>query len=280
MNPKNSIVKYRFLWFIGIVLSFILYFSGIVGFHLFFRKKILKRFRTFVLTYHRIRDDGKDPDISVSTVNFEREMAYLKRHFNVISLGTLINDIGKSPNILVDNIAITFDDGYKDNYLNAYPVLKRHGLSTTIFLVSELVGTSKEMLNVDEIEMMRKGGIDFGSHTVSHKVLTEIDINTAAEEILRSKEDLEKLLKEEIRFFAYPRGKRKHFNDKIKDQVKRSGYKAAFTTENGEIDNRSDLFALKRIGIRNCPLFVFKVRVSGIFESRSISFLRNVSGLS
>jgi peptidoglycan/xylan/chitin deacetylase (PgdA/CDA1 family) len=280
MGKNTQEIKYRIFWLIGIALSFILYFSGICGCYIFFRKKILKRYRTIILTYHRVRNDGKDPDISVSTVKFEREMAYLKRHFNVISLGTLINDIGKSPNILVDNIAITFDDGYKDNYLNAYPVLKRHGLSATIFLVSKLVGTSEGMLNEDEIEMMRKGGIDFGSHTASHKVLTEIDINTAAEEILRSKEDLGKLLKEEMQFFAYPRGKRKHFNNKIKYLVKKSGYKAAFTTENGEIDNRSDLFALKRIGIRNCPLFVFKVRVSGIFESRPISFLRNVSGLS
>ena len=279
MSKKDSIVKYRFLWFIGIVLSFILYFSGIVGFYLFFRKKILKRFRTIVLTYHRIRDDGKDPDISVTTVNFEREMAYLKRHFDVISINTLMNNIGKSPKMLMDNIAITFDDGYEDNYLNAYPILRRYRLPATIFLVSRFVGTSEEMLNADEIEMMRKGGVGFGSHTVSHKVLTEIDINTAAEEVLHSKEDLEKLLKGKIQFLAYPRGKRKHFNNKIKDLAKKSGYKAAFTTENGEIDNRSDLFALKRIGIRNCPLFVFRVRVSGIFESRPISFLRNISGL-
>lgn len=275
MSKKIEEIKYRIFWLIGLVLSSILYFSGIVRFYNFFRKGVLKRYRTIILTYHRIRDDGKDSDISVSPGKFENQMAYLKKHFNVISLNTLIKNIEKKIDILMDNVTVTFDDGYKDNYLNAYPILKKFKLPATIFLVSKFVGNRKEILNIDEIKLMKKDGIDFGSHTVTHRVLTEIDINIAAEEIFHSKVDLENLINEKIQFFTYPRGKKNHFNKKVKALVEKSGYKAAFTTENGEIDNRSDLFELKRLGMRNYPLFVFKVRVSGIFESRFFYLVRN-----
>ena len=269
-------IKYKSLWIVGTVLSSILYFSGIVGFYVLFRRKVLKRYRTIILTYHRIRNDGKDSHISVSTDNFGKQMTYLKKHFNVISLNTLVKNAQERPDTLMDNVAITFDDGYKDNFLNAYPILRKHRLPATIFLISKQVGKKEEILNIDEINIMKRDGIDFGSHTRTHKTLTEIDINTATEEIHNSKTELERLLNEKIDIFAYPRGKRAHFNEDIKAQVKRSGYKAAFTTENGEIDNKADLFELKRIGIRNCPLFVFKARVSGIFESRLVYAARKV----
>jgi len=276
MAKQVEEVKYKRLWLIGVVLSAILYFSGIIRFYIYYRKKVAKRSRTIILTYHRVRNDNIDSHISVSTKNFESQMVYLKENFNVISLDTLIDNIGTKTDILMDNVAITFDDGYKDNFLNAYPILRKHQLPASIFLISSLLGEKEEMLNVDDVKFMKSDGIYFGSHTRTHKTLTEIDINTATEEIHSSKIELERLLNEKIDFFAYPRGKRSHFNEDIKAQVKKSDYKAAFTTENGEIEHEADLFELKRIGIRNCPFFVFKTRVSGIFESRLFYAARKV----
>ena len=167
----------------------------------------------------------------------------------------------------MDTIAITFDDGYRDNYWNAFPILKKNGLPATVFLVSGLINNDRTMLNTEEIKLMKKGRIDFGSHTVSHRVLRNVDSDTAAKEIFHSKEDLDTLLDENIKFFSYPRGKRRHFTSVAKNLVKEAGYVAAFTTENGMISKKSDLFELNRIGIRDFPLYVFKTRVSGIFES-------------
>jgi len=267
--------KYRIFWLLGACVSFALYFSGIISCYIFFRKRLLKKYRTIVLTYHRIRDDEKDPDISVSTSNFNRQMEYLKHNFEVVSLNTLIANVEPKTR-KADRAAITFDDGYKDNFLNAYPVFKKHDLPATIFLVSKQLGNSEKTLSIDEIKNMKSGKITFGSHTATHPVLTEINIQDAAREIQYSKTDLEKLLGEKVQFFAYPKGKKSHFNKQITEIVKAAGYKAAFTTENGEIAPNSDLFELKRIGIRNCPLFVFKVRVSGIFENRLAFFVRNL----
>jgi peptidoglycan/xylan/chitin deacetylase (PgdA/CDA1 family) len=276
MRVHKEEMKYRIFWLIGAGLCAILYFSGIFWTYEFFRKRILKRYRTIVLTYHRIRDDGKDSDISVSTKNFKKQMQYLTKNFNVISLNTLLNNIENRADIPVDNVAITFDDGFKDNYLNAYPILKRYKLPATIFLISQLAGVREDMLDSDEIKIMKNDNIDFGSHTATHQTLSDTDIETATQEIFNSKVEIENMLDEEIHFFAYPKGKRKHFDNQIKQQVEASGYKAAFATENGEITSDCDLFELKRIGMRNFPFFVFQLRVSGLFESRLVFFIRSL----
>lgn len=268
--------KYRFFWFLGTILSFVLYFSGIVWIFTLIRKRVLKKYISTVLMYHRIRDDNKDLDISVTTRTFDRQMDYLKTHSDVVSLDTLIGNMKKKPSTKMDSFAITFDDGYSDNYSNAYFVLKKYKLPATIFLITREIGKNADMLNVDEIKKMENERITFGSHTANHQVLSKVSEEIATKEIVKSKSDMEAILNKKVKFFAYPKGKKHHFNVVIKTFVKNAGYEAAFTTENGQINEESDLFELKRIGIRNCPLFVFKVRVSGVFESRIIYFIRNV----
>ena len=268
--------KYRLFWRIGIVISNFLYFSGIAAIHTFFRKVILKKYRTIILTYHRVRDDGRYSDISVTTKNFENQLIYLKKHFDVIPLIEAVNSLQNGRRHNRDQVAISFDDGYKDNYSKAFPVLKRHHIPATIFLVSAHLGKSDDMLNIEEITSMKSHHIDFGSHTVNHNTLSELDADGAAYEVHRSKQNLEKLLQSQISLFAYPKGKQRHFDETTKSELRKAGYVAAFTTENGELVKTDDIYALKRIGIRQCPLSVFKVRLSGIYESRPVFFIRNL----
>ena len=63
-------------------------------------------------------------------------MDYIKRHFSTVSLDTILETNEGKPNVATDAVAITFDDGFKDNFLNAYPVLKKYQLRATIFLIS------------------------------------------------------------------------------------------------------------------------------------------------
>lgn len=272
---KGINIKYRVFWKFGTIFCAVLYFLGVYGVYLFFRRMVFKRYRTIVLTYHRVRDDNLDLDISVSTRNFREQVDFLKSGFKIVPLTEAINI--SEDNILQDKdrVAITFDDGYKDNYLNAYPVLKESNLPSCIFLISRGIGSNDDVLGIDEILEMKNGGVHFGGHTRCHKILSQIDTKIAEDEILGCKQDLEKLLSKRVDFFAYPNGKKCDFDGIVKNLVKAAGYKAAFTTENGTID-KSDLFELKRIGIRNCPLFVFKVRVSGLLESKGILFIRKL----
>lgn len=269
-------VKYRFLWRIGVLVSMLLYFSGVTYIYVFYRKVLLKNYRSIVLTYHRVRDDDKYSDISVKTTSFNRQLKYLKKHFQVIPLRKNVSFLQEKGNRTNDQVSISFDDGFQDNFSNALPILKRHHFPATIFLVSDLVGKSNDMLNIDQIKTMQSSQIDFGSHTVNHSILSHLKENEIVDEVLRSKQDLEEILHTEVFLFAYPKGKRRHYNETAKAELEKAGYLAAFTTENGPLSKADDLYELKRIGIRECPFFVFKARVSGIYESRPFLFFRNL----
>jgi peptidoglycan/xylan/chitin deacetylase (PgdA/CDA1 family)/CelD/BcsL family acetyltransferase involved in cellulose biosynthesis len=87
-----------------------------------------------ILYYHRVNDDADPFFPAMSTARFEREMAYLARNYKVVSLAEMLDrlDAGSPTNL----VAITFDDGYQDNYRNAFPILQRYGLPATIFLTT------------------------------------------------------------------------------------------------------------------------------------------------
>jgi peptidoglycan/xylan/chitin deacetylase (PgdA/CDA1 family) len=87
-----------------------------------------------ILYYHRVNDDNDPFFPAISTELFEQEMRFLRRHYTVVSLSELLKRLtGKTAKPVV---AITFDDGYRDNYQNAFPILERYGLSATIFLTT------------------------------------------------------------------------------------------------------------------------------------------------
>lgn len=151
-------------------------------------------------------------------------------------------------------VLLTFDDGYKDNFTHAYPILKRYNFRATIFLVTRYMGKkngwskgNEEMLSWKEIEEMKKEGFSFGSHAHTHPNLLELPRDKVLSEIRDSKRILEERLGEAIIFFAYPYGK---FNSKIKEMVKGAGYLGAFSTLPGKNGRNEDPFLLRRILIR------------------------------
>lgn len=272
-------VKYRVSWALGALLCAVLYFSGFLWLYEYIRKNVLRNYRTSVLMYHRITDKLEDPDISVSPAHFTKHIEYLHRHSAVLPLTAIIQNTKEHAELSCDTVAITFDDGYKDNYTEAYPVLKRYGLPATIFLISSLLDKDEKMLESDQLRTMRANGIDFGSHTVTHPILSEIDPEQAQSEISDSKRQLEDILREHVRLFAYPKGKYSHYNSYVKKMVEDAGYEAACITENGAVEDDCDLYEIKRIGMRNFPVFVLKVRLSGLFESAPVYALRKMLGL-
>ncbi|MCK5768708.1 MAG: polysaccharide deacetylase family protein, partial [Candidatus Atribacteria bacterium] len=109
----------------------------------YFRKRIVIK-HIIVFAYHRVYP-GKD-NLFVKNVcpeEFEKQVKYLKENFKIYSLEKLINLLStpKIDNPIKENIAvITFDDGYKDNYIYAYPILKKYQVPATIFLISGFIG--------------------------------------------------------------------------------------------------------------------------------------------
>lgn len=222
-----------------------------------------------IIMYHSVTPEANPENrLTVSTAAFRRQMRFLKSFgYNIVPLeeiAALIRDKKKVP---AKTIAVTFDDGYIDNYTYAFPVLKEYKIPATIFIIVDEVGRRQnDRLNWSQIEEMQKSGlITFGSHCLGPVLLKEI---SSAEELKRqifdSKKILEKKLAKPLNLFSYPGG---GFDDRIKRQVIEAGYMAAVTTSPGRKFSDWDIFALKRLRISSTSdnLFVFWIETSGFY---------------
>jgi len=201
-----------------------------------------------ILVYHRI--NYYQNSITVFPKRFQRQMDYLyKNNYKVISLDELVEGIKSRKTFARKTVVITFDDGFKDNFIYAFLILKEYNFSATIFLVSGFIEKEKDFLNWQEIGQMQKQGILFGAHSKDHKYLPSIsDDRDLIEEIEGSKIEIESKLGTKIDHFCYITG---GFNDKIKDIVKIAGYKSACTTNRGQDRLNRDVFELNRIKMTN-----------------------------
>ena len=230
---------------------------------IFFRVYVYPRYTVPVLMYHRI-DDRKNDTLSVSPDIFTRQMRFLKDNsYNVISVTELVRGIKNKKKFEHNTVAITFDDGYVNNFLYAFPILAKYDFPATLFLITDKVGESKEFVNWDQARLMMKSGITLGAHTRSHAYLPDIkDPEKLWEEIAGSKKIIEENTGCDVKFFCYPVG---GFNEKVIQDVKKAGYEAAFTTNRGMDKFNNDLYALQRIKVMNKP-FHFRAQLSGYYN--------------
>ncbi len=199
-----------------------------------------------VLNYHQINDVDENL-LTVSTTEFETQMAWLEENgFHTITASELINFLEGKGSLPERPVLITFDDGYIDNYQCAFPILKKHNMKACIFLISEYVSLYPNYLTWEQLAEMQAAGIEFGSHTVDHNVLTELSPNSVNHELADSRDMLEKRLKRRVEVLAYPCG---FTNEYIKSRVNATGYRAAFTVNLGNVHPGDDLYALNRVPI-------------------------------
>lgn len=199
-----------------------------------------------ILMYHEIKDPPSE--ISVPPGNFEKQMKYLHEHgFNAITLDDFYDfRLNKKP-LPPKPIIITFDDGYRDNYTNAYPILKKYGFKGTVFVITGAVGKDNYLTWNMIREMYNSGLVEIGAHTINHYILTQIPLVEAKNEITISRSIIEKEIGAKSTFFSYPVGKN---NPEVVKAVQQEGYKGAVIMGNGTGDNRnnnkSNLFLLSR----------------------------------
>jgi len=226
--------------------------------------------RLTILTYHSINDEI-NPDETVTPEEFEKQLQYIKENYKVISLEDAVEYLQTDIKKISDSIVITFDDGYSDNYHNAYPLLKKHNFPATIFLISDLIDDKGgKYLSQSQIHEMMDNNISFGSHTISHRILTGLRNEEIIGEIRDSKDILESQLGNKINSFAYPVGTRADFDDTTVGIVKEYKYTYACSNVYGMNDENSDIFALKRIGIETTDcFFLFKQKLDGALNIMS-----------
>lgn len=222
-----------------------------------------------VLMYHSVNwQPNPSNRLAVTPVTFERQMHFLKSHrYNVIPLSSLVELIRNNQKIPRKTIVITFDDGYKDNYVYAFPILKKYNLPATIFIIiQEVDRPQNDRLNWQEIQSMQDSRIiDFGSHALGPEPLVNIQSEPELKrQIFEPKKILLEKLGRPVELFSYPGGM---FNPKIKQLVIEAGYRGAVATNPGEGSADCDVFALKRLRISEnaANMFVFYIESSGYY---------------
>lgn len=223
----------------------------ILGLSLLFR---CHRKGAVILMYHSV--GGEFSTFSVTVNSFEKQMAYIKRKgFKVIKLRELISKTKNGENI--DGfVSLTFDDGYKDNFVSVFPILEKYAFPATVFLVTDFI-TDKDdgfglekgeigYLSKSNIEKMKKSGlIDFMPHSRSHRSFTRIPFDEAVMEVEFSRKEVEKI-NTPADILAFPRGK---MTDKIIDYLKKGNWLGAVCTDEGVLMTGNDLFRIKRIAV-------------------------------
>jgi hypothetical protein len=186
------------------------------------------------LVYHRVAD-GFDWNITRQGIRqFERGIRFLQQQ-GYTSAG---------PNEQIDpakdgdpkRLVIAFDDGYRDVYDNAFPILSKFGFTACVFVITGYVGREddwdyhvggrkKRHLSWEQIAEMARAGFEFGSHTVNHPDLTRIPKKFVRYELRRSKETLEQELGRKVNFLSYPFGR---YNRYVEEEAQKAGYLAAY----------------------------------------------------
>ena len=214
-----------------------------------------------ILLYHRVtrpadRRALADPGVAVTQSRFDEQLAYLlEAGYTCIALDHLVAHVRDRRPLPQRSFVITFDDGFLDTYRLAWPVLERHRMTATVFLVSDLVGQSSEwaraeasgpqlLMGSDHVRRMQARGIDFGSHGRTHARLADLDDEALNDELARSRDDLANLLGREVTTLSYPFGR---FDDRVREAAVRAGYTAAVSVTPGLNHTATDPFALRRI---------------------------------
>lgn len=240
-----------------------------------------KKYEMPVIMYHRVIKDESEKGVHgtyVAVKQFEEQIRYLKKKgYETVTFKDLLNNRYKQR---FDKnkkwIMLTFDDGYKDNYENAFPILKKYKFKGIIYILDGIEynkwdvdnsGNPEKkfaLMNQNELLEMQKYGIEFGGHTSTHPRLAKLPTDKVKTEIINSKSNIEKLIGKELLSFAYPYGS---LNEEVKNVPQEAGYKFAVATDSGSIVFSDDLFEIRRIGIfPTNNLFNFKRKVSGKYN--------------
>jgi peptidoglycan/xylan/chitin deacetylase (PgdA/CDA1 family) len=232
--------------------------------------------RVTVLLYHRVSDDARD-NLTVGVEQFERQMALLASRCKVLPLREAI---ARGPQARCDRpvVAVTFDDGYLDNYATAAPILQRHGIPASFFVSTGLIGTETPFphdrrrgnvglknMSWAQLREMAAAGFEIGSHSVSH-----IDCAAEPEAVVRRELDASlAALRTELGSgdyaFAYPYGGRQHMTPERLALVREAGFSACLSAYGG-----SNVAAVERFN-------VLRRGVNWEFSDRA--FLRTCLGL-
>jgi peptidoglycan/xylan/chitin deacetylase (PgdA/CDA1 family) len=218
--------------------------------------------RALVVVFHRVNDRYPGDPITVTRQAFTSFLDFFARYFRVVSLSELLAKLARSADVS-RHLAITFDDGYLDNWSVAAPELAARGLPACFFITTGFVGSTRdawwdaargvrsEWMTWDQIRALHSAGFELGAHTISHVNLGASDPATARREIMGSKTQLEAETDSAVRHFAYPFGGPEHLGADQRQMVKDAGFASCVSAYGGRVRQGDDPYRLRRLGINS-----------------------------
>lgn len=221
-----------------------------------------------ILMYHSIAPDLDNqvhpyfrtvtsPQVFARQINFLRASGY-----SAINLSHAIEQLGGATgNAMLGSpkVVITFDDGFEDFYTDAFPVLERAGFTATVFLASNFIGkpffTGRACLNAAQVRELAGQGIEFGSHSASHRRLVELRTDELEEELSGSKAAVEDIVGRAVTLFSYPfrfPEENEQFTGALSRMLDERGYLGGVTTAIGRASRRDDARFLPRLPVNDC----------------------------
>lgn len=201
-----------------------------------------------ILLYHYIeivkeKKDTIRQSLAMAPALFDSEVATLKRN------GYTFVFMKEVPTTLDSQstgkfVALTFDDGYRDFYTDAFPILKKYGAKSTIYVITNFVGGPNYMTKAQLKEVVASGLVEVGSHTLDHYNLNSTNKSAVVTELTASKKVLEETYGVKVVSFAYPYGL---YNVYAMEQAKIAGYTTAVTTQDGIAITGANLLLLSRV---------------------------------
>lgn len=194
-----------------------------------------------ILMYHRLGINFNPNDkiregLTVTPQDFEAQIKYLTEHdYTIIKIDQLADVLNHKQEVK-NPVVITFDDGYRDFYAHAFPILKKYNAPATVFVITDLVGDSDYLTWPQIDELNSSGLITFGAHTVHHPDLTRLRADQIYFELKAAQNTLKQHTHQDISFVAYPYGKSNDLVRKIAEVIKFSG---AVGTWPGAVNNLS-----------------------------------------
>jgi peptidoglycan/xylan/chitin deacetylase (PgdA/CDA1 family) len=242
------------------------------------------RGRVVVLCYHGVTarpsrrpDDPKG--LHVNRDRFAAHLAFLKRHYNLISLSEYLSARESGHQLPNYSAVLTFDDGFRNFLTVAVPLLTERKIPATVFLITDNAGgengckrglkwapeDDQRYLSWTEARTLKEEhGFEFGSHTCSHSRLLTLSPDETERELLHSFNDLVANLAVDKPTLSYPKGE---YSQLLAADAQKLGYACAVTTDRGNNEMDCDLFMLGRTLIGdNDDLASLAVRVSGLRE--------------
>ncbi len=241
-----------------------------------------KRAQLPILMYHSISDgteDAASPYYRTATrpAIFAQHMALLRAEgYRVVSVRDGLREFHSGGSDNGKTVVLTFDDGLRDFYTNAFPILREHEQTASVFLPTAFIGDQpghfkgQECMTWSEARELHEAGIEIGSHTVNHPQLYKLGFDEIRAELANSKAVIEDRLGSVVVSFAYPYAfpdADRSFVRAVGVVVAQTGYRYCVTTAVGCVKPGDDDYCLKRLPANSSDdAALFRAKLEGCYD--------------